>query len=225
MRPVTEILGPEWNEFLPHADKLLEPIYDQLKFEKEQNIPIYPSGENVFRAFHDLTPQQIKIVWLGQDPYHSPAGQATGRSFECGKYVSSSWKKVRKVYEDYCVSMSIEPDYDVLQGKLNKWANQGVFLLNRALTVRFSQPGSHIRIWDEFIHYVVKSLITDMQPRAYILLGGEAKRLIPKVPHPSKGFYYEHPVAASYKGRPWDAKDLFKEVKKFTDFHDCKINL
>jgi uracil-DNA glycosylase len=160
------------------------------------------------------------VVWLGQDPYHSPERQATGRAFECGRYPSPSWRKVSEMYKKYKGDAAED---DIVSGDLTKWAKQGIFLLNKALTVREKQPTSHMRIWEPFTRYVISTLLTDFEPRAFIILGSEAQKMIPKVSSPHKGFYYEHPAAASYQQRTWDADDLFEKVQTFLEFHEKPI--
>jgi uracil-DNA glycosylase len=211
---INALLGDEWDAFLPKAADILKPIYDELKDEISAGIVLCPPREKVFRVFRELTPEQVRIVLIGQDPYHNPIGQATGRAFECGKFASPSWRKIYRLYED---EVGINPD--ISKGRLDKWANQGVFLLNKALTVRHQQANAHTRLWEPFTKYVVSRLLTDFQPRAFILLGAEVSRMIPKVQSPHKGFYYEHPMAAGYQNRSWEAKGLFRDVNEFIKFH------
>jgi len=219
MKP-EEILGPEWAEFLPKVDHVLEPIREQLMAELRSGLVLYPPKPQIFRIFKETKPQDVKVIWLGQDPYHN-AGQATGRAFECGKFPSPSWRKIAEVYRKEV------PDYDpqVVQGILNHWANQGVFLINKALTVRERMPNSHTKLWEPFTRYVLGSLLNDItHPRAIVLLGQEAQKMIPKVIAPHKSFVFEHPAASSYQGRPWRGDGLFTGVKEFLNFHEIKLN-
>lgn len=217
---IEEILSPEWAEYLPKMSVILEPIRDQLNSEKKAGITIYPEKQKIFRVFRELKPSDVKVIWLGQDPYHNQ-GQATGRAFECGRFPSPSWRKIAEVYRREV------PEYDpqVIQGKLDHWANEGVFLLNKALTVRERMPNSHTKLWEPFTRYVLSSLLNDIaKPRAIVLLGQEAQKMIPKVIAPHKAFIYEHPAASSYQGRPWRGDGLFTGVKQFLEFHENKIN-
>jgi uracil-DNA glycosylase len=216
-----EILGESWAARLPKAEELLTPIREQLNAEKQAGITIFPYKAEIFRVFRETPFESVKVVWLGQDPYHSPERQATGRAFECGRYPSPSWRKVSEVYKKHYNFKNYNED--VVSGTLDTWVEQGVFLINKALTVREKQPNSHTRIWEPFVRYAVSTLLTDLEPRAFILLGGEAQKMIPKVTSPHKGFYYEHPAAATYQQRKWDADDLFEKVSTFLEFHGKPI--
>jgi uracil-DNA glycosylase len=217
---VEDILGASWAAKLPKAKELLLPIREALNEEKKADIAIYPAKADIFKVFKETPFEEVKVVWLGQDPYHSPERQATGRAFECGRYPSPSWRKVAEVYRKH----TGEPaDEDIMGGDLTKWAKQGIFLLNKALTVREKQPTSHMRIWESFTRYVISTLLTDFDPRAFVILGNEAQKMIPRVTSPHKGFYYEHPAAASYQQRTWDAQDLFEKVEMFLEFHGKSV--
>jgi uracil-DNA glycosylase len=214
------LLTPQWSEMLPKAAELLDPIREQLLREKAMNLTIYPKKENIFRIFHEIKPSEITVLWIGQDPYHNPEGQATGRAFECGRHPSPTWRKIAEVYRREVDS----PDPKIIGGDLSKWAAQGVFLINKALTVRERMPNSHTRFWEPFTRYVINTVLTDLNPKAVVILGVEANKMVSKVPAPHKSFYYEHPAAASYQGRPWKGDGLFKDVKTFLNFYEKSIN-
>lgn len=222
MKNARELLGEAWAEFLPKADELITPIRKQLMAEHRVGYQIHPSRDNVFRVFRETPPSGVKVLWLGQDPYGSPPGQATGRAFECGKHPSPSWRKIAEIYKREVA------DYDpqVAAGDLSKWADQGIFLLNKALTVRHAMPNSHTKLWESFTRYVISALISDIaHPKAIILLGQEAQKMVHKsVPPPHKVFSFEHPAASSYQGRAWKGDGLFIETKKFLDFHQLNVN-
>lgn len=217
---IKELLGEEWSDFLPKAEEYLIPIREKLTDELKIGIPIYPAKENRFRIFREIPPSKVNVIWLGQDPYHN-AGQATGRAFECGRFPSPSWRKIAEVYrrevEDY--------DAAVASGTLDRWAESGIFLLNKALTVREGMPNSHTPIWEPFTRYVLSALLNDIaNPKAVVLLGAEANKMVPSDINPHKKFSYEHPAASSYQGRPWKGDGLFKDVQKFIKFHSKQIN-
>lgn len=218
---LNEILGESWTARLPKAEELLEPVRRKLNEETRAGIKIYPHKKNIFRVFKELPFEKVRIVLLGMDPYNFPEGMATGRAFESGRYPSPSWRKIAEVYRGHC---GITANSDVVQGTLDSWVDQGVFLLNKALTVRERQPGAHLKIWEPFTRYCISTLLTDFTPRAFIILGSEAQKMIPRVTSPHKGLYYEHPAAASYQQRSWDAGDLFERVDQFMEFHDYKFH-
>ena len=139
--------------------------------EKADGQVIYPPGSQIFRAF-DLTPvEQVKVVILGQDPYHGP-GQAHGLSFSvpAGIPAPPSLKNIFKEIEtDLGVQMSGYPD-------LEKWARQGVLLLNAVLTVRSGEAASHSRIgWQEFTDAVIKHISSECEGVVFMLWGNFAR--------------------------------------------------
>lgn len=139
--------------------------------EKAEGRKIYPPGSQIFRAF-ELTPvDQVKVVILGQDPYHG-AGQAMGLSFSVPANVPAppSLKNIfKEIHDDLGITMSGYPD-------LEKWARQGVLLLNAVLTVRAGQPASHSGIgWTEFTDAVIK-YISDHRSGVVFLLWGSFAR-------------------------------------------------
>ena len=135
--------------------------------EKAAGKVIYPPGSQIFRAF-DLTPvSAVKVVILGQDPYHGP-GQAMGLSFSVpdGVMAPPSLKNIfREIETDLGIRMSGCPN-------LEKWARQGVLLLNSVLTVQAGMPTSHGRIgWQEFTDAVIRYLSAPCEGIVFLLWG------------------------------------------------------
>ena len=142
-----------------------------LRSEKAAGQTIYPPGSQIFRAF-DLTPvENLQVVILGQDPYHGP-GQAHGLSFSVSAGVPAppSLKNIFKEIEsDLGVKMSGYPD-------LEKWARQGVLLLNAVLTVRAGMPASHSKIgWEEFTDAVIRYISDNCEGVVFLLWGNFAR--------------------------------------------------
>ena len=142
-----------------------------LRQEKAAGVTIFPPGRQIFRAFA-LTPiDTVKVVILGQDPYHGP-GQAHGLSFSVpvGVPAPPSLKNIFKEIEsDLGVSMSGCPN-------LEKWAEQGVLLLNAVLTVRSGEAASHSRIgWQEFTDAVIKCISDRCEGVVFMLWGNFAR--------------------------------------------------
>ena len=142
-----------------------------LRQEKASGRVIYPPGSQIFRAF-ELTPlDKLKVVILGQDPYHGP-GQAHGLSFSVPASVTAppSLKNIFKEIEsDLGVKMSGYPD-------LEKWARQGVLLLNAVLTVRSGEAASHSRIgWEEFTDAVIRHISENCEGVVFMLWGNFAR--------------------------------------------------
>ena len=162
-----------WKEAL--AGEFEKPYFASLvsflRNEKAAGKVIYPPGSQIFRAF-DLTPvQNVKVVILGQDPYHGP-GQAHGLSFSVPSGVPAppSLKNIFKEIEtDLGVRMSGHPN-------LESWARQGVLLLNAVLTVRAAEAASHSRIgWQEFTDAVIKYISDNCEGVVFMLWGNFAR--------------------------------------------------
>ena len=139
--------------------------------EKASGKRVYPPGSQIFRAF-DLTPvDNVKVVILGQDPYHG-AGQAHGLSFSVptGIPAPPSLKNIFKEIEsDLGIKMSGYPD-------LEKWAQQGVLLLNAVLTVRSGEAASHSKIgWEEFTDAVIRYISDNCDGVVFMLWGNFAR--------------------------------------------------
>ena len=157
------------------ADEFEKPYFASLvRFlheEKAEGRKIYPPGSQIFRAF-ELTPvDHVKVVILGQDPYHG-AGQAMGLSFSVPANVPAppSLKNIfKEIHDDLGITMSGYPD-------LEKWARQGVLLLNAVLTVRAGQPASHSGIgWTEFTDAVIKYISDNLNGVVFLLWGNFAR--------------------------------------------------
>ena len=192
-----------WKELLKDEFKkeYFHRIVDLLKTEKLSNQTIYPPGPFIFNAFNTTPLENVKVVILGQDPYHG-AGQAHGLSFSVQKGIKPPPSLVN-IYKE------IESDLGVkiprTYGNLMSWAEQGMLLLNASLTVRADQPNSHAGIgWHIFTDKVIEMLSKNKEHLVFILWGNFAKQkeflidgnkhLILKAAHPSpfaadKGFF------------------------------------
>lgn len=194
-----------WKEVLKEEFKkpYFQNIVEHLKTEKAQGKTIYPPGPQIFHAF-DATPfNEVKVVLLGQDPYHGP-GQAHGLSFSVQKGVPPPPSLVnifKELHDDIGVPI---PNH----GHLEKWAKQGVLLLNASLTVRAGEPMSHSKIgWHKFTDCVISTISGQKEGVVFLLWGRFAqekqalidgkKHLILKSAHPSplsakSGFFGNH---------------------------------
>ena len=167
--------------------------------EKTAGKKIFPPGSQIFRAF-DLTPvDKVKVVILGQDPYHGP-GQAHGLSFSVPDNMPAppSLKNIFKEIEsDLGVRMSGYPN-------LEKWARQGVLLLNAVLTVRNGEAASHSKIgWEQFTDAVIKYISDNCEGVVFMLWGNFAKTKKELLKNP------KHLVLESAHPSPFSARNAF----------------
>ncbi len=217
-------MGAIANDWLPAIGaEFKKPYYKELyNFVKEEYNTklIFPKSEDIFNAFH-LTPlHEVKVVILGQDPYHN-VGQAHGLSFSVqpGIEIPPSLENIYKEMHDDIGTYI--PD----NGCLTKWARQGVLLLNTVLTVRAHQANSHQgHGWEEFTDAVIAAVNKEDRPIVFMLWGSPArkkkamldnpKHLILEAPHPSplsayRGFFGSRPFS---KANEFLRKNKIKEI-------------
>ena len=141
---------------------------------KEQGDIIYPSDQLIFKAFNTTPFSEVKVVILGQDPYHG-VGQAMGLSFSVPRDVRIP-RSLNNIFKEINLDLGIPiPDH----GDLSTWAQQGVFLLNAILTVKQKEPGSHKKIgWQQFTDSVIKTLSDKRDGIIFLLWGNFAKKKI-----------------------------------------------
>ena len=201
MERTTPQLEPEWLEVLmPEFDK---PYFNELKsflLAEKHNHKVFPPGNRIFAAFDHTPFSKVKVVILGQDPYHND-GQAHGLCFSVPDGVAIPPSLVN-IYKELNSDIGIQIPKS---GNLEKWANQGVLLLNATLTVRAYQAGSHQkRGWENFTDEVIRQLSVRHSGLVFILWGSYAqakesmidtsKHYILKAVHPSplsvyRGFF------------------------------------
>jgi len=146
-------------------------ITELLKREISSNRVIYPKGSLIFNAFDSTPFDKVKVVILGQDPYHGP-GQAHGLSFSVPDGIKFPPSLVN-IFKELYTDLGIEPP---VSGCLNRWAAQGVFLLNAVLTVRAGEAASHSKIgWTEFTDAVIKKISDKKSGVVFLLWGNFAK--------------------------------------------------
>ncbi|MBU9673520.1 uracil-DNA glycosylase [Planococcus sp. CP5-4] len=202
-----QIFSNDWQEIL--GKEFGKSYYLELReFLKEQyaNETIYPVKENIWNAFEHTAYRDVKVVILGQDPYHGP-NQAHGLSFSVQPGIPHP-PSLRNIFKELADDIGCGKPAD---GTLTKWSDQGVLMLNTVLTVRKGQAHSHQkRGWEQFTDEVIQKLSARKEPVIFILWGKPAqmkKRLIDterhdiiEAPHPSplsahRGFFGSKPFS------------------------------
>lgn len=146
-------------------------IVDFLKKEMESHLVIYPKGNLIFNAFNSTPFDKVKVVIIGQDPYHNQ-GQAHGLSFSVPGGIKPPPSLVN-IFKELKTDVGVDPPQS---GSLERWAEQGVFLLNAVLTVRAGSPASHGNIgWTQFTDAVIKRLSDKREGIVFLLWGNFAK--------------------------------------------------
>ena len=189
-----ENMGAIQNDWLEAiGEEFRKPYYKELyDFVKEEysTTAVYPSSDDIFNALHLTALKDVKVLVLGQDPYHG-ANQAHGLSFSVlpGQRIPPSLKNIYKELQDDLGC------YIPNNGYLEKWAKQGVLMLNTVLTVRAHKPNSHQgKGWEHFTDAIIEAVNKEDRPIVYLLWGRPAqskipmlnnpKHLILKAPHP-----------------------------------------
>ena len=166
-----------WKTALAHefAQPYFAQIKDGLLAEKNAGKTIYPRGSLIFNAFNTTPLSAVKVVILGQDPYHQP-NQAMGLSFSVPQGVAIP-PSLRNVYKELARTIDgfVMPNH----GDLSKWAEQGVFLLNAVLTVAQGQAASHAKLgWQNFTDAVIRTISEKNEGVIFMLWGNFAKQKV-----------------------------------------------
>src|ERR1700757_2095822 len=200
---------PSWLEVLhDEFDKeYMRKLREFLKQEQASGQTTYPKNADIFNAFWKTPFTELKVVILGQDPYHGP-NQAHGLSFSVQKGITPP-PSLKNIYKELLTDI---PGFKIPgHGDLTEWAEQGVLLLNATLTVRADSPASHQRRgWEEFTDKVIKTISDKKEGVVFILWGSfaqakaelidQSKHFIIKSPHPSpfsadRGFFGSKPFS------------------------------
>ena len=194
-------IDPSWK--LKLANEFDTPYFERLTtFVRNEyaTYEIFPPAKLIFNAFNLCPFEDIKVVIIGQDPYHG-AGQAQGLSFSVNEGIALP-PSLKNIYKEIRSDLGIEP---LPHGNLERWATQGVLLLNATLTVRANMAGSHQKKgWETFTDSAIKAIAQDKEHVVFLLWGNYAqqkaqyidssKHLILKAVHPSplsahRGFF------------------------------------
>lgn len=198
------LIDPSWAEALSPEDETIVALGEFLRAEVAEGRGYQPSGRNVFRAFR-LPLAQVRVLIVGQDPYPTP-GHPIGLSFATDAHVRPLPRSLQNIYRELRDDLGVEPP---AHGDLSSWSRSGVMLLNRVLTVRPGDAGSHRRKgWERVTDLAVRTLASRDEPLVSILWGRDAAALTPLLgdtpfiesAHPSplsasRGFFGSRPFS------------------------------
>ena len=207
-RELREIIDPEWAQALEPVAGQITAMGEFLRAELAAGHRYLPAGENVLRAFTQSF-GAVRVLIVGQDPYPTP-GHAVGLSFSVAPTVRRLPPSLINIFREYSADLGYPTPSS---GDLVPWSERGVLLLNRVLTVRPGQPGSHRGIgWEEVTEQAIRALAARQAPLVAILWGRDARNLAPLldgVPliesaHPSpnsadRGFFGSRPFSQANK--------------------------
>lgn len=213
-------LEPSWNDVL--SDQWLLPYVKSLaafvERERAQGVPVYPPQELVFNAFLKTPFDQVKVVIMGQDPYHG-AGQAHGLSFSVPKGVQQP-PSLQNIFKELASDTGITiPKHGCLSG----WSDQGVLLLNATLTVRQAEPMSHYgKGWEQFTDAVIHKLSQRSDPVIFVLWGKSAQE---KCKHLQANAHSPHVILIAPHPSPLSAHQGFFGCRHFSKINESLIKL
>ena len=179
-----------------------------------EEVPIYPLKENVFKAFELTSPEEVKVVLLGQDPYHTP-GQAQGLAFSLPDNAPTqpSMRNILKELESDLGESRHSQD-------LTSWGEQGVLLLNASLTVKEGQPNSMAKDWEQVTKWFIEAIYNLPQPIVFILWGKNAQYFMPMIEHKDI-IHSAHPSPFS-ASRGFFGSKPFSKTNELLEKHNIK---
>lgn len=220
MEKIEPNIEESWRKIM--KEEFNKPYFHDLKtflIEEKKKYKIFPPGQEIFNAFDSSPFEDIKVIILGQDPYHSP-GQAHGLCFSVADGVPHP-PSLKNIFKELKTDI---PGFEIPQsGSLQKWANQGVLLINAVLTVRAHQAESHKnKGWEIFTDKVIETLAIKQEHLVFMLWGNYArakskyidreKHLILESAHPS-------PLSAS---RGFFGNKHFSKANEYLQAHGKK---
>jgi uracil-DNA glycosylase len=206
-------LNPSWQTIL--ADELEKPYFIKLMEdvnEEYQNSICFPPKEQIFSAFNNCSFENIKVVIIGQDPYHGD-GEANGLSFSVNDSIRIP-PSLRNIFRE--INTDLDSIFMPSSGNLESWAKQGVLLLNASLTVRKDNPNSHKHLkWNLFTDAVIQKISEEKENVVFMLWGSFAQKKGAKIERE------KHLVLASGHPSPMSAN----QGKWFGNKHFSQANL
>jgi uracil-DNA glycosylase len=191
--------------FSSEFDDILTKLYTLSQEDKRFTPPL----KQVFRAFEECPYDKLQVIIIGQDPYPT-LGVADGISFSCSNTnkLQPSLKFIlqevdRTVYNGHLVSDELD---------LARWSNQGILMLNTALTVEVGKIGSHYDIWKPFTAYLLDWLNNYNPGLIYVYMGKKAEDWSDLTTNTQYKFFVKHPASAAYNGSKWDSDDIFNKI-------------
>jgi len=194
-KPLTELVHPTWAEALQPVSAEVTRLGDFLRAEVASGRGYLPAGDHVLRAFSRPL-DDVKVLIVGQDPYPTP-GHAVGLSFSVAPDVRPVPRSLQNIYAEMGTDLGLPTPSN---GDLSPWADQGVLLLNRVLTVRPGAAGSHRgKGWETVTAQAIQSLVERGGPLVAILWGRDARNLGPSLGHVPR-IESAHPSPLSARG-------------------------
>ena len=191
--PLSSIMHEEWAQALAPVEPQIRAMGDFLRTEHAAGHRTFPR-DDIFRAFARPM-SEVKVLILGQDPYPTP-GHAMGMSFSVHRDVRPLPRSLNNIYRELNDDLGIAP---AEHGDLSSWADEGVMLMNRVLSVREGKPASHRnKGWEQVTQQAIEALVARDKPLVGLLWGADARRTAPMLaPYPCVESAHPSPLSAS----------------------------
>jgi len=191
--------------FSSDFDDIITKLWDLSNDNKKFTPPL----KQVFRAFEECPYDNLQVVIIGQDPYPQ-LGVADGISFSCSN-TNKLQPSLRFILEE--VDRTVYNN-EVISEDLNlkRWSNQGILMLNTALTTEVSIIGSHYEIWRPFTTYLLDWLNINKSELVYVYMGKKAEEWSSMTDDTNIKYFVKHPASAAYNGSKWASNDLFNKI-------------
>ena len=187
-------------------DDILQKLYNLSQEGKRFTPPL----KQVFRAFEECPYNDLKVIMISQDPYPQ-LGVADGIAFSCSN-TNKLQPSLRYMFKELNGTQ-----YDSFDPDLKRWSNQGVLMLNTALTVEVGKIGSHYDIWKPFTAYLLDWLNSYNTGLIYVYMGKKAEEWSELTNDNNHKFFVKHPASAAYNGSQWDSDNLFTKVSRLSN--------
>ncbi|MFJ4219128.1 uracil-DNA glycosylase [Curtobacterium luteum] len=207
-KPLAELVDPGWATALAPVEDDVHRMGAWLRTEVADGRPYLPAGADVLRAFRDPF-DAVRVLVLGQDPYPTP-GHPIGLSFAVDPGVRPVPRSLANIYTELRADLGVEPP---AHGDLRTWSSRGVLLLNRVLTVRAGEAGSHRgKGWEAVTDQAVRALVARGRPLVAVLWGAQAASVRPLLG--------DTPVVASAHPSPLSARRGFFGSRPFSQVNE-----
>jgi len=197
-------------------------IGQRLMREKSMGIEVTPKFDDMFRAFKECPYKDLKVVFMGLDPYPSK-GIADGLSFSSKYTPYDEPISLRYIFDamekDAYGGFGIGFNQEYRNTDLTRWANQGVLLINTALSTQIGKTGTHLELWQPFIRNLMIQLASFNTGIIYVFFGAVAKQWSVAIPKEQNYIYsVVHPVYSNYQNlKEWDCEDIFSKINKILE--------
>ena len=186
-------------------DDIITKLWELSNDDKKFTPPL----KQVFRAFEECPYDNLQVVIIGQDPYPQ-LGVADGISFSCSN-TNKLQPNLRFILEE--VNRTVYNNEVIIEDlDLKIWSNQGILMLNTALTTEVGNIGSHYDIWRPFTTYLLDWLNINKSELVYVYMGKKAEEWSSMTDDTNIKYFVKHPASAAYNGSKWDSKDLFNKI-------------